>query len=77
MSIFNNEGEVLPGTKVRFSGVKPGLGKTQLTDVTCGKVYEIEGFDSYGQSYFIDDVGEKNYAAHEWEADGIFEVVTE
>lgn len=46
------------GSKVIFDD-KP----TWWTDITLGREYVIEGIDSDLDPYFIDDVGEANYAA--------------
>ena len=35
---------------------------TNSGDVTVGQTYEIVGFNHDGDEYFIDDVGDKNYA---------------
>jgi hypothetical protein len=34
-----------------------------LSDVTIGKIYEIEGINSYGDVWFTDDVGDVNFGA--------------
>lgn len=44
------------GTRIKFSNAE------ELKDVTNGKEYTISGRDWDGDEYFIDDVGERNYA---------------
>ena len=34
----------------------------EIGDVTFGKAYEVSGIHSDGDPYFIDDIGEKDYA---------------
>lgn len=34
-----------------------------LLDVTAGKEYTIVGYDDIGDEYFIDDAGDKDFAA--------------
>jgi hypothetical protein len=59
-------------TKIRFTGAKE---RFQLEDVTLGKIYVIEGLDEDGEEYFLDDVGERNFAASSFGGDGIYEIV--
>jgi hypothetical protein len=64
------------GTKVVFSNGEA------LHDVTNGKEYTIAGIDWDGDEYFIDDAGERNYAAASGdsrlgEGDGVYTIVTE
>lgn len=49
--------ELKVGTVVVFSNAD------ELEDVTNGKEYVIAGIDGEGDEYFIDDAGDRDYAA--------------
>lgn len=50
------------GTKFNFNkGSRHQVAR--LSDVTYGKTYTISGHDEDGDAYFLDDSGEKNFAA--------------
>lgn len=53
------------GSVVKFNSlvVTDGWSNDELIDITVGKEYTIIGFDEDGDLFFIDDVGEADYAA--------------
>ena len=51
--------ETLIGTKFSF----PKCDENEyLDDITFGKVYTVAGIEVDGELYFMDDVGDRNYA---------------
>jgi hypothetical protein len=54
----------------------------ELEDITTGRIYTIEGVDELGDEYFIDDAGERDFAAATGngtpgEGDGVYVVIVD
>jgi len=51
------------------------LAQGELSDITFGKVYAVEGIDEDGELFFLDDAGEANFAGMDYTCNGDVEAV--